>query len=188
MNLHSILHIDKSFKRCYLKKKQNFIHKRYFMKKNALLLFAALLILSGCRNGKHDDLPEVKPLPGEEKVQVTLNVNIVDNADPVMEKKSAIPPEVEKKELARRKKSDPGNKVLLSPAARKKLEKKNAEKKRKKRELVPTGVGLIDSDLNSVEQAYLQQVRSRREQQVRSSEQQVFGSFSPNNIFKQPEN
>ena len=65
------------------------------------------------------------------------------------------------------------------------MEKKQAQRKRK--ELVPSGVGIIDSELNSVEQSYLREVRARREQQVRTSEQQVFGSFSPNNIFKQPE-
>ena len=149
------------------------------MKKNALLLFAALLILSGCRNGKHDDLPEVKPLPGEEKVQVTLNVNIVDGEKPKA-------PKPEKKEIARQPKAPEKKKVIPPPAARKKQEKKNAENKRKKREFVPSGVGLIDSDLNSVEQAYLQQIRSRREQQVRTSEQHVFGSFSPNTVFNQP--
>ena len=106
------------------------------MKKNALLLFAALLILSGCRNGKHDDLPEVKPLPGEEKVQVTLNVNIVDG-----EKTQA--PKPEKKEIARQPKAPEKKKVIPPPAARKKQEKKNAENKRKKREFVPSGVGLI---------------------------------------------
>ncbi len=190
MNLHSILRIDKSFKRCYLKKKQNFIPEGHFMKKNALFLLSALLLLGGCRSGKHHDLPEVKPLPGEEKVHVTLNVNISDdgkNALPATQDSGKKKAQPEKKERVKRKKSPQSNQIILSPAARKKQDRKRSEDKRRKRELVPSGVGLIDSDLNSVEQSYLQQVRRRREQQVRNSEQQVFGSFSPNNIFKQPE-
>ena len=154
------------------------------MKKNALLLFSALILLGGCRSGKDNELPEVKPLPGEEKVQITLNVNITDEGNPDRAKADK---KAEKKESVARKTSHRNDTIILSPASRKKLEKKNAENKRKKHELVPSGVGLIDSELNGVEQSYLKQVRSRHEQQLRSSERQVFGSFAPDNIFKQPE-
>ena len=150
------------------------------MKKSLLFFFALCVIVSGCRSRKQDELPEVKPLPGEEKVHVTLNVNISDNT-------AQAPAEARKKtkiDRPEKVRASRKNQIILSPKTRKDVEKKQAQRKRK--ELVPSGVGIIDSELNSVEQSYLREVRARREQQVRTSEQQVFGSFSPGNIFKAP--
>ena len=150
------------------------------MKKSLLLFFAVCVIVSGCRSRKQDELPEVKPLPGDEKVQVTLNVNITDSTLQV----PAESPQKQKDDRQKKVRVPKKNQIILSPKAKKDMEKKQAKRKRK--ELVPSGVGIIDSELNSVEQSYLREVRARREQQVRTSEQQVFGSFSPGNIFKTP--
>ena len=186
MNLHSILVIDKSFRLCYLKKKRFFIKERFFMDKLIVLLLLCMISVAGCRNSKRDELPEVKPLPGDENVRVTLNVNITDTPDAVPADKVAAPAaKTEQKSRKVRKKSSGSNQIILSPKAKKNLQKKQSQRRRK--ELVPSGVGIIDSELNSVEQSYLREIRSRREQQVRNSEQQVFGSFSPGNIFKAPQ-
>ena len=156
------------------------------MGKFVILLSILMIFGIGCRSRQHDRLPEVKPLPGEENVRVTLDVNISDTASASAVDKvstSASRPEKEVKKV--NKKSSQNKQVILSPRAKKSLEKKQSQRRRK--ELVPSGVGIIDSELNSVEQSYLREIRSRREQQVRNSEQQVFGSFSPGNIFKAPQ-
>jgi len=50
--------------------------------------------------------------------------------------------------------------------------------------LVPPATGAFDSELNDVERSYLQDIRRRREQSVRASEDKIFGSFSPSGLFK----
>ena len=151
--------------------------------KKSLLLLPILLLLAACRSNDRDRLPEVKPLDGDENVHITLNVNINDSPAGSSEKKSKKTFAAGKKRKAEKRRS--GQKqVILSPKTEKQLEKKQAQRKR--HELVPSGVGIIDSELNSVEQSYLKEVRSRREQQVWNSERHVFGSFSPGNIFKAP--
>ena len=155
------------------------------MDKLVILLLVCVMLGAGCRSSQRDKLPEVKPLPGDGNVKVTLNVNISDTPAAAPGDKSAPPAVPAAKKEKARKKPVRKDQMILSPKSQKSLEKKQSQ--RKKMELVPSGVGIIDSDLNSVEQSYLREVRSRREQQVQRSEQQVFGSFSPGNIFKAPQ-
>ncbi len=183
MNLHSILKIDKSFKLCYLKKSE-FLFNRgdFFMDRFIVLLLVCMVFAGGCRRYNPDELPEVEPLPGEQPARIKLNVNIDDNSSAQQKstpKKKQSKPEKKNKQAAIK----PGQ-AILSPNTRHKMEKR--QPRRRSREIVPTSVGIIDGELNSVEQSYLREVRARREQQVRTSEQQVFGSFSPGNIFKAP--
>ena len=151
------------------------------MDKLVILLLVCVMLGAGCRSSQRDKLPEVKPLPGDGNV----NVNISDTPAAAPGDKSAPPAVPAAKKEKARKKPVRKDQMILSPKSQKSLEKKQSQ--RKKMELVPSGVGIIDSDLNSVEQSYLREVRSRREQQVQRSEQQVFGSFSPGNIFKAPQ-
>lgn len=51
------------------------------------------------------------------------------------------------------------------------------------RVLVPDPSGVIDSDLNSVEQNYINQVRQRNRQKAKANEDKIFGSFSPQALF-----
>ena len=152
------------------------------MNKLFILLLIGAVFAAGCRRYSHDELPEVEPLPGEKGYRMKLKVNIDENSP---KKKTAAKSPDKKTEKPAAKKPRRPDQMILSPKTQKNLEKKQAQ--RKKQEIVPSAVGIIDGELNSVEQSYLREVRTRREQQVRTSEQQVFGSFSPGNLFKSPQ-
>ena len=147
-----------------------------------LLLTGAVFAAAGCRRYNPDELPEVEPLPGEKGYRMKLKVDIDENS--AKKKTTAKAPKKTPDKSAVKKPRRSGQ-MILSPNMQKNLEKKQAQ--RKKPEIVPSAVGIIDGELNGVEQSYLREVRTRREQQVRASEQQVFGSFSPGNIFKSPQ-
>ena len=165
-------------------KKANFYCRRVFKMNKLLILLLSIVVFvaAGCRRYNPDELPEVEPLPGEKDPRIKINVNIDENS---AKKKTAVKGKEKKQEIQAAPKRRRSGGVILSPKAQKNAKKKQAA--RKKREIVPSAVGIIDGELNSVEQSYLREVRARREQQLKASEQQVFGSFSPGNIFKAPQ-
>ncbi len=164
MNLHPLLNIDKSFKRCYLKKNAFILQRSFFMSKNiffysAMILFAAC---AGCRT--EPPVPEVTPLPEDHgKVRITLDVNISDTAEVPAQaaKKSAPEPAAPGKRV-----SAPRKKTAGKAPAPAKIQ-------------VPPPAGALDVELNSVEQQYVQQVRERNRQMRRKNQKDVFGSWMP---------
>lgn len=156
------------------------------MYKAVFLIAAAMLTAAGCRSRELRDVPEVTPLP-RENVRISMDVNISDTAAVPAEnntaaesRTAAAAPESDRVKKAQRKAA---SQVILSDNE-KSRQKKSARRERKRKEYVPDVTGLIDGELNSVERRYVQDVRRRREEQVQKSEQQVFGSFKPEGIFK----
>ncbi len=183
MNVHPYLHIDKSFKPCYVKKKELFLYSgRFFSRiteffmKNLFFCLLSLSVISaaaGCRSGNSkDDLPPVTPLE-KENVKISMQVNITDTA---VEKRTLQPPE------------RPVQKSNPAPE-QKKVRNINRKTSRRQpsptpaRAEVPPPAGAIDSELNSVERSYVQSVRARNRKAARSSEEQVFGGFQVKNLF-----
>ncbi len=181
MNLHSIFDIDKSFKLCYLKKKQNLFSNRVFIMIRVFFCsVSAIMIFSACRSRDLRDVPEVTPLP-RENVRISMDVNISDTAAGASQVNTAAPaPPPEKVQKVQPRTQD----QLIVSKKEKDRRKRAAKQARKRKEFVPDVTGLIDGELNSVERSYVQDVRLRREQQVQKSEQQVFGSFKPEGIFR----
>lgn len=150
------------------------------MYKAVFLIAAAMLAAAGCRSRDRQDVPEVTPLP-RENVRISMDVNISDSVAPAVQNNTAAPaPAPDRVKKAQRKAA---SQLILSDNERSR-QKKSARRERKRKEYVPDVTGLIDGELNSVERSYVQDVRRRREEQVQKSEQQIFGSFKPEGIFK----
>ena len=133
------------------------------MLKNIAAVLVLTLICAGCRSNHRKDA-HVEKQPGK----IILNVNIEHKQSTV--EKSVVPPK--------------------APAAAKRSTASNARKKavpaavknRPVQEKVPRGS--IESDLNSVEQQHLREIRRRNQKNQMENEKRVFGGFSAGELFK----
>ena len=140
-----------------------------------LLSLSVISAAAGCRSGNSkDDLPPVTPLE-KENVKISMQVNITDTA---VESRSVQSTESQVQKSA----PAPEHKTLRKNSRKSKTSRRQTVRKPARAE-VPPPSGAIDSELNSVERAYVQSVRARNRQNSRSSEEQVFGGFQMKNIF-----
>ena len=131
-----------------------------------IFLLALAALGTGCRS--RSEAPE--------KVRVSMDINIQEAAPPPAPA-VRVPP----KKTPARPKADAPVKKAKTPAANKKSGNPSLFKP-----LVPPAAGAFDSELNSVERAYINDVRRKSEKATRDSEAKVFGSYSPGALFKQP--
>ena len=165
MNLHSLCKIDKSFK-CVILKKSEFYDYGGIMLRYLWLALIVLLVLPACRSRSQDvppeklsltlDVQEVSP----ETTPATLN-HPKQNHIPRPRANSAVAPESRKPDEPRRKQSSD----------------------RRRLSSMPYSSGKMDSELNDIEQGYIDSIRQQHNQQVKDSERRVFGGFSPSNLF-----
>ena len=127
-----------------------------------ILLLALMLVGTGCRN--RAEAPE--------KLRVSMDINIQEAAP--------TPPPAEKKMV---KKTAKRRKAAADPA---KADKSKSRNSGLFQPVVPPATGAFDSELNSVERSYVNDIRRKSEKSVRDSEAKVFGSYSPGALFKQP--
>lgn len=122
------------------------------------ILSVIITAACGCSSSKAQQKPQ-------ESVKVTLNVNIEEAAPApvVAEKKKAVTP---KKKTAKTKNAAQPVKKTPQPTQNNR----------------PGGI--IDSELNSVERSYVQNVRNRNRKNAQQSADHVFGSFKPSNLIK----
>lgn len=131
------------------------------MRKSAILFTAALgVLIGGCRSSN-----PTAAANDPENVKVTLNVNIEEAAPAPVAAPAAVaaPTAASQVPAARTKKASP----VLPPQRQE-----------------ASSSGIIDSELNSVERSYVQNVRNRNRKNARQSADQVFGSFKPANLVK----
>ena len=128
-----------------------------------------LLALSGCQT--QDELPEVRPLP-EEKVQINLDVTVNKPEKKQMPQAGKARP-VADRTAPRQVAPAPGSGNIVNPLAQKKIDLPP-----------PVRHAAIDSDLNSVERSYVQQIRSRHQKTAEANEEMIFGSFKPQKLIK----
>ena len=131
------------------------------MKFFGFFLALVMLTIGGCRSAA--------PESETQNLHITMDVNISEAAPAV----AAPAPEPAKKSTGK--------------SSRKEARKKSAPPHSKSPvmdRLVPPATGAFDNELNDVERSYIQNIRKRREDSVRATEEQIFGSFSPGNLFK----
>ena len=132
------------------------------MKKFLILILIMGMAAGGCRSREKNKCGDALP---EEKIKLSVNVE------------EAVPtPEAGKKPIKKRT-------ARVAPAANTKqlpAAAKNAGK--------PAEVTSVDGDwdgsLNDVEQSYIREIKKRNQQQVKTNESRVFGSFSSTDLFK----
>jgi hypothetical protein len=131
-----------------------------------LFLFALMIVGAGCRN--RAEAPE--------KLRVSMDINIQEAAPPPVQEEK-----VTQKKTPVRRKSNVKAEKQKTPEKKSKTNKSGLFQP-----VVPPATGAFDSELNSVERSYVNDIRRRREKSVRDSEAKVFGSYSPGALFKQP--
>ena len=178
MNLHLLSDIDKSFTWCYVKKKRILYLRECFMLQKVFFTLFAVVVLSGCRSGRHHLEHAGHAGDHGQKHKVTVSMDISEAAPSAPSKKFDKPDKPAGKNNYRK---------VPAPKQGKQVERpKNTSQVKpgsRSQESSPRG---IDRNLNSVEQQHLNEVRERNRQQQRDSERNVFGGFTDGLFKKQP--
>lgn len=174
MNLHRLSDIDKLFRLCYVKKKQNLYFMEYFMIQKIFFMLFAAAVFTGCttteEHREHRGRRSGHPAH-EQKVTVSMDIA------------EAVPAPVPPKENRSYKKNQKNNQ---RPPVRERKSSQNRPQTRQvqdNRDRRPTAPQGFDRELNSVEQQHLQEVRRRNQQQKLDNERKVFGGFT-DGLFK----
>ena len=131
------------------------------MLKNIAVVLVLTLVCAGCQSREKKDVCIEK-----QPDKITLNINI----EQTTAGKTVVPSKAP--QAAKRLSASNTRKKTAPPAVR----------RRPVQETVPRGS--IESDLNSVEQQHLREIRRRNKQTKMENEKRVFGGFSAGELFK----